>query len=275
MKAWVRRGALVLATVVHLAHSGCGSPPSWPDLPPPPSEEERASLSSLTVHVIEDDPEGPFAPPLAETCTSACYHSALGAGFGLAAGAAIMGAVGHGSRGSGDAAWIFAFLFLFALAVTVALLGAGATFGGLYGALRPNSPEVEAGIEALHQAAHDAALARLVASKLVERHDLSLGGEGDARLEIGPVAAGFFGRWAEDPPLGLAGALPARLVRDGRVVWSGEFAFRAPERPFKEWARDEGIALQDALRASADGLADRIGRELFTLYLLPQDRRIP
>ncbi len=262
-----RLGALALASLVHLAHAGCGGPPAWPELPPPPSEEERAAFGTVGVRAIEDPLDADLAPPVHGFCSTTGYYTLVGAAIGMMAGGAVLGGLGRSGSGGG---WAAALVVFFAVLLAAALIAGGTVIGSLYGAIDSiNHPEVDRGIAALRRAALETGLAGRVAAGL----GLSLDPDADTVLELGPPSAVLHGPWRKDDlPLGLAGALPARLVRasDRKVLWQASFAFRAEGRRFAEWSAREGAALRDALSAAAPDLARRIREEAFELHFLPE-----
>lgn len=284
MKPWLRAAALAAAAAIHLAQSGCARAVRWPDLPPPPTEDIRRRIGTVSIRAVEAPFDARFAPPIANTGQSVCFYSFQGAAVGLLIGGAFFDSLTKGADGGGPyGACIFIFLLFVGVAVALALIPVGGFFGAVYGlAAGPDGEEIEQGMATLRAAAADVRFAARIRDRILgsasARAGVRLASDesADAILEVGPPAAAFIGPWKVDPPLDLVGALPARLVKasDGSLLWSATLAFQGPRAPFVAWAADGGRALTAGLEQAVDPIADRILDETFVLYLLPEDRKL-
>ncbi len=282
MKPGLRLCAIAVAAATLVAHSGCASRPSWPDLPPPPSEEARSQIARVHVRIIDEPFDGSFEPALSNACERAGFYALQGALIGLILGGPVLaGSARAGAVAGRDGAWLAAFLFILAVGVIIALVPVGGFFGGLYGlSAGPDGEEIRKGMATLRSAASEALFVPRVGNRIAEvlapRVECTEAESADAILEIGPPMAAFMGPWKADPPLQLVGAVPAKLIRasDGALLWSATFAFRGSEATFASWSEKGGRRLAEGLEQASGPIADRIADEAFHLYLLPQDRKL-
>jgi hypothetical protein len=264
--------AVLCATAVLVAQSGCaGSLPVW-TLPAPPSEELRRSMGPLAVVTPAEILGLASSPP-----PGACARSAEGALSGMGVGLKLGVFVGHGLAAvpSHDPLATLWVVVVLGLAVTVSAVGA--VGGGLVGALLGliGDPSLDAGDRAIRQAVTRAglpeALRRAVLEELARETEVQVADPARARTLLlleGPVL-GFAGPAHSNPPLRLFGEVRFRLVRaaDGAELHALTLGFRTSSQSFIVWTSDEAEFVRRELLAGTSGFAARAVQELFRVEI--------
>ncbi len=265
--------AILCATAVLAAQSGCArSVPRW-QLPEPPSEAVRASVGRLAVVTAADLPTL-ASTPIAGACTMSAVGALAGMGVGLAVGLEICSGI-RGVSGGGFLGALFV-MAIVALGLAVAAAGVllGGLFGGLDGAFRGrSSQEVEDGRRAVEKAVARAGVPELlrcaVLDELARETDVPVGDPAAARtlLVIEGPTVGFAGPRRTDPPLRLYGEVRFRLVRrsDGAELHAFTLGFRRGERSFAQWTANEAQIVREEVLAGTSRFAERAVEELFRL----------
>lgn len=274
MRIRLRAAALALASIVHVAHSGCGTPGG---LPPSPPEEVIGKV--LTVAIRPAAPtEGGVETVTRDRCAKAGMTAGTAAKGGFHAGCFIWSAVGSGPvhLGGGEGAILFLFLLALPLVLAPAFAIVGAVFGGLIGYADSVAllPEERACLESVLAAdgLHDRVLGLL--HRNLGGIPLADPGTADAVLEVGAPGAVLLGGAGEHDPLQLFVLLPVRLIRsgDGAVLYEAFMPFRGDEAPACEWTRDQGLRFQQALESAAAPIARDTVAEIFRHHPARRER---
>ena len=254
------RWALVAAALVSLL-AGCTT--ADPRLLPPPSEQLRSHMLSVTVASASSNPEIVFDGPAKGALEGAWRGASLGFVIPLQAAGA-----------SGLAAPVIA-----AIAPIGALLGAG--FGA--GAAEPSEKiqEKEALIrqvlvesqarERFHDCVEVAIRAQVPHVSLAS----SSAGRADTVLEVAVERFGLSGDpLLVNPQLQFVMSQRARIVRgsDGRELHAQVLMWRGQLRPLDQWAVDDGAPVKVAVERACRDIAEALVDELFLLYQ-PTDKR--
>ncbi len=282
MVARNRLRSLCLSGTLLIALAGCAVRPR--PLPPPPSEQTRATLGIVGVVSGGVSPKTELEPPTRGRDSGAAKGAAAGALGSIAVGC-LAGPSGGDPLG----------LALFC-AAGVALAPVFGLSGAIYGAVVAESAATVAEAEAsltqaltevkVQEALRDRVL--LVARDqtphpviLLEETDPtartvglrdppSAEGSPDTFLEVRATALRFVGGGI-NPPLALVMNVETRLVpaEDRGTHYEATLEYRSRTRKFTEWAADNAQPFREELERAVHSLAGRIVEEVFLLYPIP------
>lgn len=248
--------------------SGCASPrataPAYVVLPPPPSEEVRAQLGTVSV-VLGDSPAATeFTQPMGKG--RAAGHGGW-VGFWTPPAALARGGDGRG---------VILGLFLSPVVGT-----AGAIYGAVAGMSKEEYEQVSATLQrSLQQANLPGCLQKTVGDSLRPYTKLSAAGA-PTLLEITPTFIRLDGPTEIEPPLRVVCSVQVRLLRaaDGAELCTMAFEYSGASRTLREWAAQDGVTLRDALATASACLGEQITERMMLVYPLPdspaQQRVLP
>lgn len=265
--------AVLCASALLAAQTGCGSRvPEW-RLPEPPSEAVRASVGRLAV-VTAAEASALASLPVAGACAMSAVGALAGMGLGLWIGLTVSSSVRYVTGGDPLTALVAAAIIALGLAVAAVAVPVGGLIGAADGAFKGRSAEeIDDGRRTIEAAVARAEvpelLRRAVLKELARETDVRVGDAATAHTLLvieGPLV-GFAGPLRPDPPLRLFGEVRFRLVRraDGAELHALTLGFRMSERPFAAWIADEAEIVRVELRTGTSRFAERAVEELFRL----------
>ena len=255
------RSALVGAAIASLL-AGCTT--AGPRLLPPPSEQVRSHMLSVTVASASSNPEIVFDGPAKGALEGAWRGARLGfvTTLRVASGVAV-----SGSKESALAA-----AAIVAMAPIGALLGAGVGAG----AAEPSEKiqEKEALIRQVlvesraRERFHDCVEAAI--RELAPHVSLgsSSGERADTIVEIAVERFGLSGNtMLVNPSLQFVTSQHARIrASDGRELHAQALTWRGQFRPLDQWAAEDGTPVKEAVDRACRDIAEALVDELFLLY---------
>jgi len=264
-------GWLAVSTVA-LLFAGCAANPAKPthSFPPPPTEEVRASLGTITVTSARPQTQAYFATP--DSKGKAAATGAL-EGALYATGVAAQGAAA-GPEGLVGAA-----------VVEIVLLPLGTVVGGVVGWFQGTAPaEVKQAQTILANTFAGLDFQAAVRQQVLEagrrntRHAFVPANQSEPAtpgspqpssiLEVTVLSAGLAGKREKDASLAMFLRVQVRLLQSptGPPLYSNTWVQTSGARPFKQWAADNGRAFREELPAASRAVAENIIEEVFLVY---------
>lgn len=277
--------AISLSIAILSCQAGCArNVPYY--LPPPLSEEERASLGTIGIVSADFVPE----PKLFTYARGRVRGAAKGMTFETdTGGPPIIFPSGHGSGGMvspGASAGAAAAVLL----VPVVILIGSEIYRAATAIPAEEIKEIEMNFKkalielrmqeslkirffqtAREQSAFNLVLVEGVGPKTSEEtlNYGNLKGEGiDTIVELSVLSIGFEGKGGKDPLLSLLLDARTRVlsVSDGAVFYENMLEYRSVKRKFTEWISDEGKLFSEELDKGYGTLSEKIVEELFLRY---------
>jgi len=253
MKA-LRRGALVASVIASLL-AGCASTDSR--LLPPPSEQMRSHMMSVTVVAANSDPEMIFHGP----AKGALEGAWRGARFGF-----VVPLVATSATPYGAALGV-------ALAPIGALLGASIGAGAAESSAKVQERESVIRQTLLESQGRERARECVEAAVREQASHVSLAPSSaerpDTILEITVERLGLSGdTWFINPDVQFVMSQRARIVRasDGAELHAQAITWRGQFRPLEQWAAEDGAPVKEAVRRACRDIAEALIDELFLVY---------